>query len=65
MRFAFCFKHMNTDEKFNYYVELMATKHGDNAADRLETAMSQMLEMHVSEHLVWAYAKKIMKEQRP
>ncbi len=49
---------MNTDEKFNYYSELMAKKHGDKAAQRLETAMSQMLEMRCTEALVWAYAKR-------
>jgi hypothetical protein len=53
---------MNTDEKFNYYSELMFVKHGELAAKRLETAMSQMLELKMTEQLIWNYATRCIEE---
>jgi hypothetical protein len=52
---------MNTDERFNYYVEAMLKVAGEKAAKRLETAMSQMLEHRVTESLIWHYAKRELK----
>ena len=49
---------MNTDERFNHYCEQMAKLKGEQAAKRLETAMSQMLEMKCTQSLIWKYAEK-------
>ena len=49
---------MNTDEKFNRYIEQMHKYGGLDAAKHLETAMSQMLEMRCTPARVWQYAGK-------
>ena len=51
---------MNTDEKFNHYCEQMKKFGGEQEAKRLETAMSQMLEMGCTPMRVWQYAGKEM-----
>ena len=49
---------MNTDERFNYYCEQMLKHAGEKAAKRLETAMSEMLEMKCTPIKIWTYAKR-------
>ena len=49
---------MNTDERFNYYGEKMQTVGGPLAAQRLERAMSQMLEAGCTQSLIWQYAER-------
>jgi len=55
---------MNVDEKFNYYAEIMASTHGECAAKALATAMSQMLEAHCTERLIWQYAQRQISQLR-
>jgi len=52
---------MNTDERFNYYSDRMTKVAGEKEAKRLETAMSQMLELHCDERLIWQYAERQIK----
>jgi hypothetical protein len=49
---------MNNDEKFNHYVGQMLKHAGADQARRLETALSQMLEMKCSSAAVWQYAAR-------
>jgi len=49
---------MNTDEKFNHYVERIRQKHGEPTARMLERVMSQMLELGCTPAKVWAYAER-------
>jgi hypothetical protein len=56
---------MNTDEKFNYYCEQMLKHAGERAMKRLETTMSQMLEMQRLPVMVWQYAEKEIAANKP
>jgi len=49
---------MNTDERFNYYVEKYSVNHAESEVRKFERCMSEMLELGCSPLAVWQYAER-------